>query len=48
MSSNHTFGFVFTIVFGAIALFPLAAGGEPPYLWALAATVFVLAVALVR
>ncbi len=47
MSSNRTFGFVFTIVFGAIALFPLAGGG-PPRLWALAAMGLVLAVALIR
>lgn len=47
MSSNRAFGFVFSAVFGAIALFPLI-GGEPPRPWALAATALVLAVTLIR
>ena len=47
MSSNRTFGFVFTLAFGAVALFPLT-GGEPPRLWALAAMVLTLAVALIK
>ncbi len=47
MSSNRTFGFVFVIVFGVIALIPLIGGG-PPRLWALAATALVLATTLFK
>ena len=47
VSSERSFGIVFTVVFALIALFPLL-HGAPPRLWSLAAAAAFLAAALLR
>ena len=47
MSSNRTFGLVFAVMFGAVALFPLTDNG-PPRLWALGALVLLSVVTLLK
>ena len=46
-SSHRSFGFVITIVFSAVALFPLL-GGRAPRWWSLAAAAAILVTALVK
>ncbi len=47
VSSDRAFGFVFTVVFSVIALWPLLSGGTPRW-WAVVAAVTLAGVAIVR